>query len=335
MRLDFLLHGLLMAIITIAGCTNTSRSSSSSAASSAASSSLQPATQPTAAKPVVGSRPLIDFARGAGGFPLAEDALPDSRDELVTSLSEEYRARVKIADDAKPVIATGADYPNLETLDVDLSGGKIKSAYRPSTFKAVGRLHRRVLHVDRLSYTARPLQYVDGSTNLRITARDVTLGLLHGRGEQAALVMTDAKEGHVNFEVPLEDLRSMFKVSAKSGGSRAGYTVSDVQMKLISYDSRSLTCELKVRGFWVLLPTSFKLTGRIDIDDQFNAHLSNIACTGVDVGGVLLAGFIDNALKKYDGRVMPLASFPGGRIKIRDVKIDVDDSLRIYAAFGS
>ena len=34
------------------------------------------ATQPATAKPVVGSRPLIDFAKGAGGFPLAEDALP-------------------------------------------------------------------------------------------------------------------------------------------------------------------------------------------------------------------------------------------------------------------
>ncbi|MBC8108183.1 MAG: hypothetical protein H7Z14_16475 [Anaerolineae bacterium] len=331
MRPDILLHALLIAIILIGGCTTSSRQNSTAAASSG----FQPATQPAAAKPVLGTRPLIDFARGAGGFPLAEDALPDSRDGLVASLSGEYRARVTVAGDVTPVVATGSDYPKLESLTVDLSGSKIKSAYRPSTFKAVGRLQRRVLHVDHLSYTATPLQYVDGSTNLRITAHDVTLGLLHGRGEQAALVMTDAKDGRVNFEVPLEDLRSMFKVSAKSGGSRAGYSVSDVQMKLIAHDSRSLTCELKVRGFWVLLPTAFKLTGRIDIDDQFNAHLSNIACKGEDVGGVLLGGFIDNALKKYDGRVMPLASFPGGRIKIRDVKISVDDSLRIYAAFGA
>lgn len=331
MRRESLLCLSLIAIAWIAGCTSPSRQNPAPTASA----SFTPSTQPSVAKPVVGTRPLIDFARGAGGFPLSEDALPDSRDELVASLTDEYQARVTIEPDVAPVVATGSDYPNLETLVVDLSGGKIKSAYRPSTFKAVGRLQRRVLHVDDLFYTATPLQYVDGRTNLRIIAHDVTLGLLHGRAEQAALVMTDAKDGVVHFEVPLEDLRSMFKVSAKTGGSRAGYSVSDVQMKLMSDDSRSLTCELRVRGIWVLLPTAFKLTGRIDIDDQFNAHLSNITCKGEDVGGALLAGFIDNALKKYDGRVMPLASFPGGRIKIRDVKISVDDSLRIYAAFGS
>ena len=106
-------------------------------------------------------------------------------------------------------------------------------------------------------------------------------------------------------------------------------------MKLTSDDSRSLSCELKVRGFLLLLPSAFKITGRIDIDDQFNAHLSNVGCTGEDVGGLLIAGFIDNALEKYDGRVMPVASFPGGKIRLRDVKVSVDESLRIHAAFSS
>src|SRR4051812_37400308 len=91
-----LLHGLLIALMAIAGCTNTSRQNSGATASS----SLQPATQPSAARPVVGSRPLIDFARGAGGFPLANDVLPDSRDALAASLADEYRARVVIPDDA-------------------------------------------------------------------------------------------------------------------------------------------------------------------------------------------------------------------------------------------
>jgi hypothetical protein len=196
-------------------------------------------------------------------------------------------------------------------------------------------LQRNVLQVDRLTYTAIPLHYGDGRTNLRITADDVTLGLLRGRGEQAALVMVEAKNGHVRFEVPLQDLQAMLEVSARQSGSKSGFAVTDVTMDLIAHDSRSLTCELTVRGWLLLLPTRFKMTGRLDIDDRFNAHLSNIACRGEDVGGLLVAGFIDSALKKYDGRVMPLAGFPGGQIKINDVKITVDDSLRIDVGFGS
>lgn len=322
----------LFTISLIVGCTNSSRPSNPNTSGTNLASATQAA---AVVKPVVGTRPLIDFARGAGGFPLAQETLPDSRDGFVDALAREYRARVELPADTTPVLAVGSNYPNLETLAVDLSDGRIKSAYRPSAFKAVGRLQRNVLRVDHLTYTAIPLRYVDGCTNLRITADDVTLGLLRGRGEQAALVMTEASNGQVMFEVPVHDLESMFKASAKQVGSKAGFSVQDVKMKLTAHDSRSLTCELQVRGFLLLLPATFKITGRIDIDDQFNAHMSKIACTGEDVGGLLLAGFIDNAIKRYDGRVQPLASFPGGKIQIRDVKIAVDESLRIYAAFGS
>lgn len=332
--------GLLIAMgcWSIVGCTGGSRqnpSTTSMQSMQAVERTQEPTRPSTPAKPVAGARPLIDFGRGAGGFPLNQDVLPGSLDELVEALATEYRARVALADDSTPIVAFARNYPHIDTLAIDLTDGQIKSEYRPTAFKAVGRLQRDVLHVDRLSYQAIPLRYVDGSTNLRITATDVKLGLLRGRGEQSALVMTEAKNGQVLFEVPQDDLRAMFLTSAKTNGSRAGFNVRDVQMNLISHDSRSLTCELKVRGFLLLLPAAFKITGRIDLDDQFNAHLSNVGCTAEDVGGLLIAGFIDGALKKYDGRVMPVASFPGAKIKIRDVKISVDESLRIHAQFSS
>src|SRR4051794_23278965 len=285
-------------------------------------------------RPVTSSKPLIDFSKGAGGFPLSSDALPSTRDALVASLTAGYRARVDAPEGVVPVIAAGDQYPQLDALLVDLSDGTIKSGFRPNTFKSTVTLEDG-LRVKYLQYVARPLKYVDGSTNLRIVAHDVKLGLLRGRGDAAALVMTEARDGHVQFDVKLDDIRTMMLTSAKSGANKAGYHVNDVQVNLSSADSRSLACELHVKGFWLLLPTSFKITGRIDVDDAYNAHLSNIACSGEDVGGLIFAGFIDGAIKKYDGRVMPLASFPGGRIRIQDLHINVDNSLRLDVSFGS
>ena len=130
------LSALLAAFALISGCTGSSRQSTSNNAAA----NLASATQPTSgAKPVVGSRPLIDFARGAGGFPLAHDSLPDSRDGLTAALTNEYRARVELPAEASPVLAVGSAYPNLETLAVDLSDGQIKSAYRPTALNALGR----------------------------------------------------------------------------------------------------------------------------------------------------------------------------------------------------
>jgi hypothetical protein len=285
-------------------------------------------------KPVVSSKPIIDFSKGAGGFPLAGDSLPSTAESLAASLTTGYKARVQVPEAVVPVIVAGQNYPQIDALLVDLSDGQIKPAYRPNQFKSAVTL-TDALQVKYIQYVARPLRYVDGCTNLRIVAHDVKLGLLRGRGDTAALVMTDARDGHVQFDVRLEDIRTMLLTSAKNSGNRAGYRVSDVEVKLVSPDSRALACELRVNGFWLLLPTSFKITGRFDVDDQYNAHLSNISCTGEDVGGLIFAGFIDRAIRKYDGRIMPLASFPGGRMKIQDLHINVDDSLRLDVAFGS
>lgn len=289
----------------------------------------------SSAKPVRRAKPLVDFGKGAGGFPLAHDGLPLTREALVESLTEGYLDRVKLDVARPPVIAIGDEYPKLDTLAVDLSGGRIKPAFRPGEFKSAGRFHPGALHVGYLSYSAAPLKYIDGETTLRIAATDVTLALLRGRNEQATLVMTDASDGLVDFEVSLKDLRRMFLAAAKSGGNRAGYNVRDVKIDLTSDASRSLAIEMKVSGFWLLLPASFKLTGRIDIDDAFDAHLSGVSCSGEDVGGALLAGFIDRAIKKYDGRVMPLVRFPRDRIRLRTLRVDVDESLRLHATFGS
>ena len=89
-----------------------------------------------------------------------------------------------------------------------------------------------------------------------------------------------------------------------------------------------------MRGFWLLVPTAITLSGRIDIDENFNAKLSHLSCTGTEAGGPVLASFINNALKKYDGKVMPLAAFPGDKLKMRDLRIAVDDALHIDAEFG-
>jgi hypothetical protein len=314
------LRAVILCLIALAGC-STNRPHN-------------PAPPPPTTRPVVSSKPIIDFSKGAGGFPLSADALPATREGLIESLTAGYKARVDVPESVVPVIAAGESYPKLDALLVDLSDGQIRPAYRPNQFKSKVKLEDG-LEVKYLQYVARPLRYVDGATNLRIVAHDVKLGLLRGRGETAALVMTDARDGHVQFDVRLDDIRTMMLTSARSSGNRAGYRVNDVEVKLISDDSRSLACELHVKGFWLLLPTSFKITGRIDIDDRYNAHISNVGCSGEDVGGLIFAGFIDSAIKKYDGRVMPLASFPAGRIRIQGLHINIDDSLRLDVAFGS
>jgi hypothetical protein len=72
-------------------------------------------------KPVVSSRPIIDFSKGAGGFPLSSDSLPSTPEALVESLTAGYKARVQVPETVIPVIEAGQNYPRLDALLVDLS----------------------------------------------------------------------------------------------------------------------------------------------------------------------------------------------------------------------
>jgi hypothetical protein len=288
-------------------------------------------TQP-AAKPVPTTKPMVDFSKGAAGFPLAGKLPLDSRSNFVSELIGGYADRV-ILPTSQPAVVAEGQYPNLDALNINLSDGTIRTSYRPTSLKSVHKIEP-IATVKYLSYNASPLHYDDASQSLKITASDVKLSLIRGRGDKAVLVMTDASEGQAHFFVTLADLNTIVRDATDDNAGEAVFFVRDTKLTMTSENPRSLESKIEVRGFWLLIPTDITLTGRIDVDQNFNAKFSHLSCTGTDVGGPLLAKFIDGALKKYEGKVMPLAAFPGDKLKMRDLHITVDDALHVDAEFG-
>ncbi len=320
-----LITTLAAALTLQLGCSNNRRPSATT----------QPVARQPATKPVVLGKPLLDFSKGAGGFPLVSDRLPSGRNELIDAITKAYADRVDTPHGGSPtVMAFGDHYPSLDALLIDLSDGKVRDEQKIRPKRGNNSLESAI-RTKYLQYVAAPLVYADGKTNLRITAHDVELGLLHGRDDGAGLVITSASAGRAQFTVPQSDLQSMFLTSAKSGAGRAGFFANDLQLKLSSKDSQSLSASVIVRGFWLLLPAGFEISGEVKVDGSYNAHFSNVRARGLDVGGGLLAGFLNNALKKYDGQVSPLAAFPGNRIHLKGLNISVDDSLHVDVLFGN
>jgi hypothetical protein len=312
--------GICVGIALIAGC-----------ASNRHPAARVITTQP-ASRPVIAAKPMIDFSRGAAGFPLLGHLPLDSKDHMVAELTGGYAARVAMPTTRPTVVASGS-FPNLDSIAIDLSNGTIRTSYRPTSLKSVRRMEP-IASVKSLTYVASPLHYDDASQNLKITASDVKLSLIRGKGDSQVLVMTDASQGEANFFVSLADLSTIVRDVADDNAGRAVFFVRDTKLTMASDNPRSLESTVQVRGFWLLIPTAITLTGRIDIDKDFNAKFSHLSCIGTDVGGPLLAGFINPTLKKFEGKTMPLASFPGNRLKMHDLHIRVDDALHIDAAFG-
>jgi hypothetical protein len=84
----------------------------------------------------------------------------------------------------------------------------------------------------------------------------------------------------------------------------------------------------------MMMTGTIVITGKLDIDDELNATVSGLNCTGEGMVGTLAAGIVQKHLKPHDGTTVPLMTFSLGDVALRDLKIKVKDSVEVSAAFG-
>lgn len=285
-------------------------------------------------------QPVLDFRRGGTGLPVPAAALPPSREDFVSQLLRAYAARLVLprasADDGPKVIVADGAYPRLSTLHVDVSGARARKDYKPKQTKTeaehVARL-RTELWVSDFAYVAEPLRYEHGEMHLRLTGRDAAFGLVKEPDGSGTLVMIDAAEGEMVLSAKVQDLRAMLLGGAKNH-AKGGFWVRDVDLAITSDQPRAVEIALRVKAMWTLLPMTFRLGGRIAVDEEFNAHLTGVFCAGEDPGGMLVAAMVGPDMRKEEGRIRPLARWPNDRIELKDVSLTGGERLRLAVKFG-
>jgi hypothetical protein len=276
------------------------------------------------------SKPVIDFGRGGGGLPIEGIKQLNTGADLLLGLTHGYRSRVELPKNHDAITLAG-EFPNLDLLRIDLTDGTLKKDYKPHQFKKPT-APQPIIFAKQFEYVARPLRYQNGPMQWHISAKDAELSIIRD-GEQSSLVLTSASEGSFEFSMSVADLKPMLLAGAKAHG-KGGFSVKDIAFDARCENERSLVIDMKVQANWLLVPASFRLAGRLDLDEQFNVRLSGLRCDGQNLGGLLLAGFIDDAMQKHNGKVMPLAAWPGNKIHLSNAQLQLDDQIRIKAGFG-
>jgi hypothetical protein len=276
------------------------------------------------------SKPVIDFGRGGGGLPIEGVKEVRTAADLLSGLTQGYKSRIELPRDHDAITIAG-QFPHLDLLRIDLSNGSLKKDYKPRQFKKPS-APQSIVFAKEFQYVARPLRYQDGPMEMQIEARDAEMSLIRD-GDHSSLVITSASEGSFEFSMNLADVKPMIMAGAKAH-AKGGFSIKDVDFNARCENERSLVVDLKVQATWLLLPADFHIAGRVDIDEAFNVRLSGLRCDGENLGGLLLAGFIDDAMQKHNGKVMPLAAWPGNKLHLSAAQIQLDDHIRIKAGFG-
>ena len=114
-----------------------------------------------------------------------------------------------------------------------------------------------------------------------------------------------------------------------------GVTIENVRIALQTRDDRALEVVVQVRAKKLFLSAKVRLSGGVAIDEQLNARLSGLTCTGEGALGSLACGFLTPHLQRFDGREFSLLALPLGEVKLRNVRVAAGDELRVSAQFGS
>ncbi len=264
-------------------------------------------------------------------FPLKTDQFPATANDLAYRLNESLRDVFQMARD--PVEVREIAYPHLSALTVSLDGAEIKG--QPPAIPSVSGDALPALTVDAFNASGSRLAVGPAAIDFNLEAEGLDLRRATDGNGNIVLLLHNAAQGRINISTATADLERLIAEVAASEAGKHGVAVDNVRLSLFSSGPRSLAAEVQLRGRKLFMSASLRITGAVDVDDELNARISGLDCTGDGAIAGVACGFLKPQLEKLNGRVFALMSLPLGEVRLREVRIAVGDSLSVTAEFGS
>lgn len=266
------------------------------------------------------------FSLGTVPFPPTADALCEA---LKLSIAELVQSpggpRVRIED---------RNYPDLSAIRIDLDGAHVGDRLPPPPPIPAGKVEA-ALETDHLEISARPFRIQNASVEFHCEAQKVKIAQARDETGNLLLLLKDADSGKLDLSIAVADLERLVKTTITDLAGKQGIVLEDVRLQLKTRSQRCLDAQLQVRARKLFLNTQLRLSGSLEIDNQFTARIFNLDCAGEGTLGTLACGFLAPKLQQLNQREFSLLTLPIGEVKLRDVRIAVGDKLHASAEFGS
>jgi hypothetical protein len=272
--------------------------------------------------------------KGMCVFPFAANRLPDTADDFSAAMARGYRLALKLPNESPVVVATGGTYPIVDSLEIDVCDSVVlypdKGARKPSSkYLAI-----HGLDAARFSLLGHRMAIEDATISLNMTATDARFLFTRDEKNKPLLVLGGAKEGRLSVEVACDDAERLLLTAARKGARTYGMSVSRVRLKMTTEGQRTVRVDLRIFARVGFVPAGLHFSARLDMNDRLDGTLTELSCTGDDILGPLVSGLIRPFLARYNGKTRPLMNFPASDLRLHDLHIDADQTVRITADFG-
>lgn len=266
-------------------------------------------------------------------FPLAGKDFPTSRDQLAKAIQEAMSKYLTFPRKGSVVTAEGGTWPDIKRARLDLSGARVIGDELPMPPRPEGKRQPGVT-VSQLEVVGQPIHAQNSQLNLSLEASSVRLDFARDTEGKPMLVLKEADQGHLEVEIGRDDIQSLLRAAVTAAAKQHGVAVQDLQVNLQSQGPRSIGGDVRIKAKKLVMSGTMHIRGRVDIDDNLVATLSNLSASGEGVIGTMAAGFLSPKLKQNDGKRIPLMAFSLGDVSLHDLNIKTDRGLEVTAHFG-
>lgn len=267
-------------------------------------------------------------------FHLGGMSFPASREQLISAVTEGLRELVTLAPGRETVKFEGGNYPAFDRVIVDLTGARSAMDKIPPEPRGVGQRQPGPT-AGRFEVVAHPLFLRTAALDLSLTAANARFDYDRDAGGRPVLVLMDARDGHVTLSGRKQDLDALVLAGAKEAAARQGIQIADAQLTLAQIGDRSFSADVRVKAKKLFVTATVHIRGKLTVDDTLNAKIFDLSCAGEGVMGEMACTAIRPQLQKMNGQTLPLTALSLGQVRLRDVRMQVGETILLTAAFGS
>jgi len=261
-------------------------------------------------------------------LPLSAEATPSTPDELTEALRRGFK---DLGLEPRQLDLLGETLSPLASMRIDLSDARLTREFRSSKLDAGS---DREVDIAQFDLSGVPIYFEGAPAELRLSASGVKAGMkvTDGRGWLAPV---SAASGNVSVEATREALESFLHSFAVETAKKQGFEVKKTRLDFTQEGPRAVSFRAEVTAKVFVMSASLALTGKLAIDDELNAKLSNLALDGDGMILKLAGSYAKPHLDKLEGRTFPLMAFTAGGLRLHDVELTAGNTLRVQAKFGA
>jgi hypothetical protein len=263
---------------------------------------------------------------GRSMLPISGETFPATADELAAALRRGFEAGSVTP---RAIAAEGA-FPQMSRLSIDLTGAQLTRHEVPRSLEGEG---STTLSAEEFEMFGEPLYFEKTAIEARLEGKGVTAQVV-GNPQKGSLVLKQAASGTVSVKAAIEALEGLLQSFAAEAASKQGVDVKKTKLTLTQEGPRAVAFRAEVTAKVFIMSAALALTGKLEIDDEFNARLSSLGLDGDAMVTNLAGGFLKPRLQQLEGRAFPLLAILPSGLHLRDIQVTVAPALQIQARFG-